>query len=227
MQAPTQNARTQGQHGAYNAVDYDDQPDPVFYAPEAGTITQYTPNNGDCGNSLRLQGANGLHGFCHLERPLVSVGQQVSRGQPLGVMGYTGYTDPDNVPAGTHLHWILNKGNVWVYPPSLVTEPFTKQGADMNKLTKDQFVLLFWMSTNKDATKIPAVMNNVGPDGMVDWQQAVDNIRNYSEYKDFHYRGEDYDRLEKAYKELEKQGPGDKVQVGTAFGKTIYGDKDK
>lgn len=126
MQVPTQNARTQGIHGAYNAVDYDNDPDPIIYAPEAGTVS-IVRDNGTCGNSMYLQGNNGRHGFCHIDTYIVTSGSVV-RGQPLARMGYTGYTEPDNVPAGAHLHWILLKNGVYVYPPSLVTEAFIKQG---------------------------------------------------------------------------------------------------
>lgn len=51
-------------------------------------------------------------------------------------MGYTGYTIPKG-KAGTHLHWVVRVGNTYVYPPTLVTEPFggkqskpTTQGGD-------------------------------------------------------------------------------------------------
>lgn len=124
MRPPTNNPVTQGKHGTYNAVDYDDQPDADFYAPEAGTVVSYA-YNGTCGNNLQVQGANGRHGFCHLEKSYVAVGAKVKKGQRIGRMGYTGYTIPDDVLAGTHLHWVLRLANgTYVYPPSKITEPF-------------------------------------------------------------------------------------------------------
>lgn len=127
MQTPTANAISQGIHGAYNAVDFYSTPDPIIYAPEDGTITAKVPNNGDCGNSLKMRGGTGESGFCHLEEYYVNVGQQVVRGQPLGKMGYTGLTIPTG-PGGRHLHWILNRNSQWVYPMTFVNEAFIKQG---------------------------------------------------------------------------------------------------
>jgi len=127
MQKPTNNAVTQGKHGQYNAVDYAANPDINVYAPEDGTISDINPNNGNCGRSFNLQGATGRHGFCHTEEYYVSNGQRVVRGQKLAKMGYTGLTIPKG-PGGRHLHWILNRNGIWVYPPDYVNEAFIKQG---------------------------------------------------------------------------------------------------
>lgn len=128
MRAPTTNPITQGRHGQYNAVDYSARPDTTIYAPEAGKVTFYA-NAGDCGNNMQLQGAGRRHGFCHLERALVSVGQQVQEGQPIGIMGYTGLTIPAG-PNGRHLHWVIQKGGVYVYPPSLITSQVNNNQGD-------------------------------------------------------------------------------------------------
>ena len=122
MQKPTTNPITQGKHGTYNAVDYSAKPNPVFYAPEAGKITAYG-RSGTCGNRLELTGATGRHGFCHLEKPYVKVGQKVVRGQKIGKMGYTGYTIPAG-SGGRHLHWVIQRNGVYVYPPSRVDQSF-------------------------------------------------------------------------------------------------------
>ena len=146
MRAPTNNRVTQGKHGTYNAVDYSWSPDPNIYAPENGTISFYA-NAGSCGNNLQMVGASGTHGFCHLERKTVGVGQKVTKGQVIGVMGYTGYTIPSG-PNGRHLHWVLRKGNTYVYPPNYVNEPFkpvTKPIGDDMITTKDQAIKLYKM----------------------------------------------------------------------------------
>lgn len=129
MQTISKNAITQGQHGQYNAVDIGPSPDPYYYAPEDGIITVVDNVDDDtCGKRLKLKGATGEHGFCHNDTIYVSVGQTVKRGQKLAKMGYTGYTQPDNVPAGTHVHWVLSINGVWVYPLSRVNEIFKKEG---------------------------------------------------------------------------------------------------
>lgn len=129
MRAPTTNIVTQGKHGTYNAVDYAADPDPNIYAPEDGKITFYQ-NSGDCGNNLHLTAGGNVHGFCHLERATVSVGDQVKKGQVIGIMGYTGYTIPAG-PNGRHLHWVIRQGSTYVYPPSLVNETVNQGGSEV------------------------------------------------------------------------------------------------
>ena len=127
MRAPTSNPITQGAHGTSKAVDYSARPDPNIYAPEDGRVVSYG-YVGDCGNNLRVRSGSRLHSFCHLERPTVSVGQNVKKGQVIGIMGYTGYTIPAG-PGGRHLHWWVKQGSTYYYPPSLINEPFnTPQG---------------------------------------------------------------------------------------------------
>ena len=90
-------------HGAYKAVDYSPLPDPTIYAPEDGYILAYLPNNGSAGNAMQLKAGSRIHSFCHLEKPLVSKGKNVTKGQPIGIMGWTGTVDPAG-PKGRHLH---------------------------------------------------------------------------------------------------------------------------
>lgn len=161
MQTISQNPVIQGKHGVYNAVDIGPYPDPDYYAPEDGTVTVVDVVDDDsCGKRLKLRGATGEHGFCHNEAIYVKVGQEVKRGQKLARMGYTGYTEPDNVPAGTHVHWILSKNGQWVYPPSLVNESFIKQGDAMTAEDKA------WISTelnkrDQRMDKIEKLINNL------------------------------------------------------------------
>lgn len=136
MQTISQNAITQGIHGAFNAVDISPSPDPFYYAPEDGTITAWG-ESGTCGLRLELTGATGRHGFCHNEYALVKVGDHVVRGQKLAKMGYTGLTVPDDVPAGTHVHWVIQHNGAYVYPPSLVNQSFIKQGDYVEPVFKD------------------------------------------------------------------------------------------
>lgn len=132
MRAISPNRITQGQHGASKAVDYGASPDINIYAPEDGTVVSYGQQGAvgtvnDAGIALRLQGASGLHQFAHTEASYVSVGQRVSKGQPIAKMGYTGYTIPKG-PAGRHCHWWIQTSNGFVYPPNLINEPFGSQG---------------------------------------------------------------------------------------------------
>ncbi len=124
MRPPTGNIITQAQHLVSKSVDYSyyrNTGDATIYAPESGVIDSYQQRGSgtsDGGNCLRLKGATGLHQFAHCERSLVKVGQKVSKGQPLAIMGSTGYVQ------GRHLHyWVLTPSG-YKYPPTLYTEPF-------------------------------------------------------------------------------------------------------
>lgn len=134
MQTISQNPITQGKHGAYNAVDIAPNPDVYYYAPEDGTITAWG-DSGTCGLRLELSGATGRHGFCHNESSLVNVGQKVKRGQKLAKMGWTGYVLPPG-PGGRHVHWVIQRNGVYVYPPSLVNESFIKLGSGGNDVVE-------------------------------------------------------------------------------------------
>lgn len=126
MQAISLNPITQGKHGPYNAVDYDNSPDPDSYAPEDGVVTLVDSSDNDsCGKRLKLKGNTGEHGFCHIERFYVTQGQSVKRGQRLFKMGYTGYTEPPG-EEGAHAHQVLEIDGVWVYPPSKINQTFIK-----------------------------------------------------------------------------------------------------
>lgn len=131
MQSCSSNRITQGSHGTSKAVDLSAKPDPIGYAPEDGTIDSYMQRGSgtsDAGLALRMRGANGLHQFGHTDRSLVPVGAKVKRGQPIFVMGHTGYTIPSG-PAGAHCHWWLQTPKGYVYPPNLINEPFMKLGS--------------------------------------------------------------------------------------------------
>lgn len=131
MRPPTGNSITQGKHGRFNAIDYSSSPDPIFYAPEDVTFHAYLLNAGDAGNNLQVNGAHGRHGFAHLEESYIKPGQSKKKGEPLGKMGYTGLTIPKG-PGGRHLHWVLLRNGIYVYPPTLITEPFGgSQGGTM------------------------------------------------------------------------------------------------
>lgn len=130
MRPPTSNRVTTTKHGAYSAVDYASSPDVTVYAPEDGYVMAYLPNNGSSGNALQIKSGNRIHSFCHLERPLVGKAQNVSKGQPIAIMGWTGLVIPAG-PGGRHLHAVLSINGQYVYPPDHYNEPFQKGNDDM------------------------------------------------------------------------------------------------
>lgn len=144
MRPPTGNRISQGQHGSSKAVDYSASPDPYIYAPEDLTFDSYMQRGSgtsDAGLALRARGAHGLHQFAHTEETYFT-GGTVKKGQRIAKMGYTGYTIPSG-PNGRHLHWWIQTPNGYVYPPSLITEPFggsQPQGGDNPMPTRQEII---------------------------------------------------------------------------------------
>ncbi len=99
---------TQGLHW-YNAIDFSHGRcgEPI-YAAAGGTVIK-AKYHYIAGNYVRILHPNGVATqYGHLSKILVSVGQRVSQGQIIGLMGYTGKTIPSG-PAGCHLHFdVLN-----------------------------------------------------------------------------------------------------------------------
>jgi hypothetical protein len=96
-------------------VDFSPSPDSAIYSPEDGRITLILgdPRMGD---SIHLWAGNRHHALCHTSEHFVTDGQQVTKGEKLGIMGETGYA------FGTHLHWALAISGGLVDPLSQVDE---------------------------------------------------------------------------------------------------------
>ncbi|WP_420439996.1 M23 family metallopeptidase [Candidatus Palauibacter sp.] len=70
------------------------------------------------GNVVYLNHGGGLlTGYFHLSEPLVSVGDTVTAGTPIGRVGATGRV------TGPHLHWVVRYGSTSVDPRSLLALP--------------------------------------------------------------------------------------------------------
>lgn len=76
----------------------------------------------DCytsGNTVLLDHGGGLiTAYFHLSKFLVKAGQEVQRGQVLGLVGKTGRV------TGPHLHFGAHLGTLWVNPQALLALPF-------------------------------------------------------------------------------------------------------
>lgn len=99
-----------GLHGGLDLVDYQGDGAPV-YAPCDGTAILHPEGSwgdGTFGNAVKLATEDGWFVLmAHMSRfadGLVE-GMAVRAGQRLGYQGYTGQTVPDDVPAGSHVHW--------------------------------------------------------------------------------------------------------------------------
>lgn len=72
-----------------------------------------------------------FHGMLHNDHYLVSDGDLVQEGQPIAIMGWTGYVVPASKD-GTHLHWCVKVNGSFIDPLTLVDE----QELDMQEIPK-------------------------------------------------------------------------------------------
>ena len=117
MISPSSGVVTQGFSGSHPAVDYAyngggtasyGQP---IVAPEAGRVTyvgQMGTGVNDAGTVVQIVAGPRTHRLCHLIPTSLTVraDQQVSQGQQVGQMGYSGYVIPAGMQ-GSHLHWVM------------------------------------------------------------------------------------------------------------------------
>jgi len=99
---------TQGLHW-YNAIDFSHAGvscgGPVFSAAGGEVLKTKTGYNRGAGNYIHILHPNGvITHYGHLQSILVSVGQKVSQGEIIGLIGHTGYTIPSG-SQGCHLHF--------------------------------------------------------------------------------------------------------------------------
>jgi len=99
---------TQGLHW-YNAIDFANLGGscgkPIFAAAGGEILKIKYGYNSGAGNYVRIIHPNGLitH-YGHMQKVLVGLGQEVSQGEIIGLMGYTGHTIPSG-PGGCHVHF--------------------------------------------------------------------------------------------------------------------------
>lgn len=99
----------------HRGTDFSYQPDKTIYAPFAGSVT-LIPNNGNDGNGVYMSTGNQFHGLLHTSQYLVKNGDHVEEGQPIAIMGDSGYA------IGVHLHWAVKVNGVFVDPMSVIPQ---------------------------------------------------------------------------------------------------------
>jgi murein DD-endopeptidase MepM/ murein hydrolase activator NlpD len=97
---------TQGYHGRYRALDYGAPVGTPVWAAASGTVIASRSGwNGGYGTMIIISHNNGTQTlYAHLSQLNVSVGQQVSQGQTIGLSGNTGRS------TGPHLHFEIRGG---------------------------------------------------------------------------------------------------------------------
>lgn len=98
----------------HNGVDFAYIPDNTIYAPCDGLVS-VVPNNGNDGNGIYMHDPEGrFHGMLHTSKYLVGNGDAVKEGQPIAVMGQSGFAQ------GVHCHWCVKENNQFIDPLTLV-----------------------------------------------------------------------------------------------------------
>ena len=109
---PTRGIITQGFHGGHYALDIADRSKPPIWAAGGGTISKVSTGTwgGGYGNHVIVDHGNGIKTlYAHMDTISVYVGQYVSQGDVLGIMGNTGRVYG---VTGIHLHWEVFKNGV-------------------------------------------------------------------------------------------------------------------
>jgi len=148
----------------HEGVDFLPAPDNRIYAPFSGTVI-LKPNNGPDGNGLYMyNGKDQFHGLLHTSSYLVQDGQHVTEGDPVAIMGYSGYVVPSG-PLGSHLHWCVKQNGTFINPLSLLIggkgsleEPITMP----TDAQVDQ-VISMWNQIAYGVPASAAVFNNLRP----------------------------------------------------------------
>lgn len=89
----------------HKGIDFAAAENTPIYASDSGRVVHASFNNGGFGYYVCIEHSNGLFtGYAHMNNTMVSVGQQVSKGQQVGLMGNTGASQ------GVHLHFNVSDG---------------------------------------------------------------------------------------------------------------------
>lgn len=110
----------------HRGTDFSYKPDDIIYAPFSGKIIQIPLNGNDGNGTYMIDDQGRYHGLLHASKYLVPDGSKVTEGQPIAVMGDTGYA------IGKHLHWAVKHNGKFIDPMSLVTE-----GGDMAYISEE------------------------------------------------------------------------------------------
>lgn len=113
---PTHGGVTQGYSSAHYALDIADRSKPPIWAAAGGTVEKasFGTWGGGYGNHIIVNHGNGVKTlYAHMSSLNVSVGDTVSQGDVIGIMGNTGRVYG---ATGIHLHWEVIINGVRVNP---------------------------------------------------------------------------------------------------------------
>jgi murein DD-endopeptidase MepM/ murein hydrolase activator NlpD len=112
---PTSGMITQYPVSYHMALDIANSSAPPIIAADSGTVVYAGWTNTGYGNMVLIDHGNGYQTlYGHMSSIVASLGQKISQGQQVGVMGSTGRS------TGTHLHFEIRSGGVLLNPLSFL-----------------------------------------------------------------------------------------------------------
>lgn len=151
-----------------------------LFAPESGRVTfvgQMGSGVANAGTVVQINTGNRVHRICHMipGSPTVSVGQDVSEGQQIGSMGWSGYVIPANIE-GTHTHWVMEINGQRVDPSKYVTNTAVPEGGNTVDTIKSMYLRL--LGRDADQAGINHYTNQANSKG---WQFVYNDLKNSDE----------------------------------------------
>jgi murein DD-endopeptidase MepM/ murein hydrolase activator NlpD len=115
---PTEGRITQRAWHCHHAVDIANPEGTPIYAADSGYVVVVGWKQGGYGKVVIVNHGNGFQTlYAHLSVISVSVGESVTKGQQVGLMGNTGHS------TGSHLHFEIRKGSQLQDPLEFVSPP--------------------------------------------------------------------------------------------------------
>ncbi len=150
----------------HEGTDFAYIPDNQIYAPFSGRVT-LVPNNGRDGNGLYMTEPNGnFHGMLHSSKYLIANQSQVTEGQPIAIMGETGYA------FGVHLHWCVKVNGQFIDPMTLIKPKGNTMFPNQGDLT-NFYNRTGWPGHAPNVNDIAYWTTGTGNDG---WAAGADNV---------------------------------------------------
>lgn len=96
-----------------------------LFAPGDGKVTAAVMGVDNCGGKIRINHTNGLtSSFCHLSGIFVKNGDEVKRGDKIGLTGGEPYTVGAGKSTDPHLHWEIRSGGTLLDPIKYAEQKF-------------------------------------------------------------------------------------------------------
>jgi len=124
----------------WHAIDIDGKIGDLVTSPVSGTVTEAAFEEG-WGNTVVIEDSNGNKWrMAHFDSTNITVGDTISSGQAIGILGNTGNVIPGEGGDGSHLHLqVQGASGGYVDPRSLMGSTKSSGNSDAKKMAQDIF----------------------------------------------------------------------------------------